>query len=86
MNFFYSFTIIFFQIKQAVIANVSWLLNTFGDQLSTQELDNILDLLLAKLKNEVTRLHTLKALHKIPTPDQLTLNIHDVIKILDIIN
>ena len=61
-----------------MIANVSWLLNTFGDQLSTQELDNILDLLLAKLKNEVTRLHTLKALHKIPTPDQLSLNIDNV--------
>lgn len=51
------------------------IINIFGDQLASQELKEILELLFIKLKNEVTRLPALKALHKFPRPNELTLAI-----------
>ena len=54
------------------------IINIFGDQLSPAELKEILEALFFKLKNEVTRIAALKALHKFPQNNELKLPI-DVI-------
>jgi len=58
-----------------VIQNVAMIINIFGDQLSSQELKEILESLFLKLKNEVTRIAALKALHKFPQGNELKLPI-----------
>jgi len=58
-----------------LIQNVAMIVNIFGDQLTSFELKEILELLFIKLKNEVTRLAALKALHKFPQFNELKLSI-----------
>jgi cullin-associated NEDD8-dissociated protein 1 len=55
------------EIKYAVTLNAVALVSTFGDVLSTNDLLQIFTQLLNKLKSEIKRQQTMKALSKIPT-------------------
>ena len=62
------------EIKSAIISSVSFLISYFGDAIDNETLNVIFKNLLVKLKSEVTRVQTLKALSSIPVT-QLNLNI-----------
>lgn len=58
-----------------MIQNSSVLIHVFGDQLNSNELKILLEHLLQKIKNEVTRFTVLKAFQKLSNPSELKLAI-----------
>ena len=64
------------EIKNAIISTVSVLISYFGDAIDSANLNLIFQHLLTKLKSEVTRTQTLKALSNIPVTElKLQINV-----------
>lgn len=64
------------EIKNAIIASVSVLISYFGDAIESTSLNAIFQQILIKLKSEVTRVQTLKALSSLPVAElKLSINV-----------
>ena len=71
------------EIKNSAIDNIGYLLNIFGENMSGDDFAKILDLLLKKMSNELSRMNSLNVISQIHINAQLDLKNASVQKVFE---